>query len=211
MELACTGLTRNFGTTRALRDVSLQLSPGVLAAVVGPNGAGKSTLVRILATLILPDSGTFRLGELDSRKQALRLRRHIGYLGHESMLDGALTVHENLRLFAGLYGAPRTRVDELLARFDAQALGDKPVSSLSRGQEQTAGLCRALLHDPALLLLDEPSTGLDENAQARLWAAAREHAAAGNIVIFTTHDATAAAAAPRLIELKEGCIVRQAG
>ncbi|MCC7508159.1 MAG: ABC transporter ATP-binding protein [Planctomycetes bacterium] len=209
MLLMCNNLTRNFGATRALRGVELSASPGDIIAVIGANGAGKSTLVRILATLLKPDSGSFTLGDLDSRRDTTRLRAHIGYLGHESMLDAALTGRENLRLFARLYGMPAGRGDELIERFEAR-YADSPVSELSRGQEQTIGLCRAILHDPALLLLDEPSTGLDAAAQARLWQAAKDHAGAERIVIFTTHDHTAAeGVAQRTLELKEGSVVGQ--
>ncbi len=212
MRLECSGLTRNFGATRALKGVDLSAAPGDVIAVVGPNGAGKSTLIRILATLLRPDEGSYRIGELDSRKDAIKLRAHVGYLGHESMLDGTLTARENLRLFARLYGASPERVDQSLESFGATRYADHPVSELSRGQEQTTGLCRALLHDPALLLLDEPSTGLDANAQAKLWQTAKDHAAAERIVIFTTHDHTAAGqVATRRVELKEGSIVRADG
>jgi ABC-2 type transport system ATP-binding protein len=212
MRLECSGLTRSFGATRALKGVDLEAAPGDIIAVVGPNGAGKSTLIRILATLLRPDEGAYRIGELDSRKDAIKQRAHVGYLGHESMLDGTLTARENLRLFARLYGAANERVEELIDSFGAAKYAEHPVSELSRGQEQTTGLCRALLHDPALLLLDEPSTGLDASAQTRLWQTAKDHAAAGRIVIFTTHDHAAAdEVATRRVELKEGSVVRAGG
>jgi heme ABC exporter ATP-binding subunit CcmA len=214
MHLACQGLTRSYGATRALSGVDLSAVPGEIVAVVGPNGAGKSTLIRILATLMRPDAGTYRLGDFDSRTHTSRLRAHIGYLGHESMLDSALTVRENLRLFSRLYGAnglrraQSSRADALIDRFNAAAFADNPVTELSRGQEQTAALCRALLHDPALLLLDEPTAGLDAAAQQRLWETAKAHASAGRIVIFTTHDLAAAdQVAHRRVQLKEGRII----
>jgi heme ABC exporter ATP-binding subunit CcmA len=207
MQLTCSALTRSFGATRALRGVDLAASPGEILAVIGPNGAGKSTLIRILATLLRPDSGHFTLGDYDSRNTGNRLKRHIGYLGHESMLDASLTARENLRLFARLYGANVARADELIERFEAERFAANPVGELSRGQEQTVGLCRALLHNPALLLLDEPSTGLDAAAQKRLWSTARSHAEQGNLVIFTTHDHAAAdAVATRQIELQSGAL-----
>lgn len=204
MRLQARSLSRSFGATRALRGVDLMAGPGETVAVTGANGAGKSTLLRILATLLRPDAGTFMLGEIDGLKSPVQLRAHIGYLGHESMLDAALTGRENLRLFARLYGVAASRIDELVARFEI-GYADSPVAAMSRGQEQTIGLCRALLHDPMLLLLDEPSTGLDANAQARLWQAARDHAGGGRIVIFTTHDhAAAGQLAQRRLELVGG-------
>jgi len=186
------GLKRSYGHTRALRGVDFALDRGQVIAVIGPNGAGKSTLVKILATILKPDDGTYHLDGTDAVAKPVQARALIGYLGHESMLDGALTMRENLRLFARLYGVPVARADELVERFGAGGYADRLVGEYSRGQEQTAGLCRALLHTPPLLLLDEPSTGLDAAAQERLWQAAREHANAGGAVLFTTHDHAAA-------------------
>jgi heme ABC exporter ATP-binding subunit CcmA len=190
--VAAQGLSRRYGRTRALQDVAFTADRGQVIAVIGHNGAGKSTLVRILATVLRPDAGKYSIGGVDALAHPVNARALIGYLGHESMLDGALSMRENLRLFARLYGRPPARADELVERFGAQAYADRPVHEYSRGQEQTAGLCRALLHEPALLLLDEPSTGLDTAAQERLWQAAAEHARAGGTVVFTTHDHQAA-------------------
>jgi heme ABC exporter ATP-binding subunit CcmA len=186
------GLSRRYGRTRALEGAYFAVERGQVIAVIGHNGAGKSTLVRILATILKPDSGKYTLGEINAISEPVKARGLIGYLGHESMLDGALSMRENLRLFARLYGCPAARADELIEQFGAKGYADRPVHEYSRGQEQTAGLCRALLHQPALLLLDEPSTGLDTAAQERLWQAAADHAKSGNAVVFTTHDHQAA-------------------
>jgi heme ABC exporter ATP-binding subunit CcmA len=192
--LEARALSRRFGRTRALRKVDFDVQAGEVVAIIGPNGAGKSTLIRILATILRPDEGRCTLAGIDILRQPVKARALIGYLGHESMLDGALSMRENLRLFARIYGAATSRADKLVERFNAGAYADRPVAEYSRGQEQTAGLCRALLHAPALLLLDEPSTGLDEAAQKRLWQSARDHANAGAAVVFTTHDHEAAKA-----------------
>lgn len=207
MKLVAEGITKSWGATHVLRGVDFSVEPGSLVALIGANGTGKSTLIRIFATILRPDDGNVSLGELDCRAQPLKARALLGYLGHESMLDAALSMRENLRLFAALYGVQdhTARADALIERFQAARYADLPVSELSRGQEQTAALCRALVHNPRLLLLDEPSTGLDKDARERLWQAAREQAQTGAVVIFSTHDHDSAqSVADRVVELRDG-------
>ena len=190
-----------------LRGLEFTAEPGSLTALTGGNGTGKTTLIRVLATILRPDDGKLSLGELDYRADALKVRGLIGYLGHESMLDAAMSMRENLQMFAALYGVAdaRARAEALITRFEADRFADLPVSELSRGQEQTAALSRALLHKPKLLLLDEPSTGLDKSARERLWLAARDQAKAGAAVIFSTHDHdSAASVADRVVEMRDG-------
>lgn len=205
MLLACRGLTKSFGATRALRGVDLELGAGAFA-LVGGNGAGKSTLLRVLGTLMRPDTGELSIDGLDARKDALKARARLGYVGHESMLDPVLTLRENLWFFGRLYGVAETaaRAEDLIARFAASAFADTPVSDLSRGQEQAAALCRALMHQPAVLLLDEPSTGLDAAAQQRLAELIRLEADRGACVLFSTHDATLAPVAQRTLSMVDG-------
>ena len=205
MKLVAEGIRKSWGATHVLRGVDFSSEPGSLTALTGANGAGKTTLIRIIATILRPDEGKLSLGGLDLRARPLKARALLGYLGHESMLDSALSMRENLHMFAGLYGAPGTRADALIERFEAKHYADLPVSELSRGQEQTGALCRALVHSPKLLLLDEPSTGLDKEARERLWKAAREQASEGAVVIFSTHDHDSAGrVADRVVELAEG-------
>lgn len=207
MRLKGTGISKSWGATHVLRGVDIEGEPGRVIALIGANGAGKTTLIRILSTIISPDAGALSLGDVDVLRQRLKARALLGYLGHESMLDAALTMRENLHLFGRLYGVEgvRARADALIDRFQAARFSDVPVNELSRGQEQTAGLCRALMHSPKLLLLDEPSTGLDRDARARLWRVARDHAGEGNIVIFSTHDHDSASATADVVwELAEG-------
>jgi ABC-2 type transport system ATP-binding protein len=210
LKLVASGITKSWGPTRVLRGVDLVAEPGSLTALIGANGTGKTTLIRVLATILRPDAGSVKLGELDMRAQPLKARALLGYLGHESMLDAALNTRENLRLFGSLYGIadPKDRAQALIDRFEAASFADLPVAELSRGQEQTAALCRALVHEPRLLLLDEPSTGLDKEARERLWKAAKEQAAQGATVIFSTHDHQAAKeVADRVLEIVDGKIV----
>jgi ABC-2 type transport system ATP-binding protein len=210
MALIATGIEKAWGPTRVLRGAGLTCEPGTLTALIGANGTGKTTLIRVLATILRPDAGSVTLNDIDVRQSPQKARAHIGYLGHESMLDAALTPRENLRLFARLYGVsePNARADALLQRFEATSFADTPVAELSRGQEQTAALCRALVHEPRLLLLDEPSTGLDKEARERMWRAAREQAAKGAIVLFSTHDHDSASqVADRTLTMSEGKVV----
>jgi heme exporter protein A len=158
------GLTRRFGERTALQDVTLRLPAGATLAVLGRNGAGKSTLLRLLATLLRPHSGeVFVLGEpLPQRGFAVRAK--LGLLAHEPLLYRDLSGRENLRYHARLHGVAPPRVEELLAAVAMEKRADDPVRLLSRGMVQRLAVCRAVLHDPALLLLDEPRANLDPAA-----------------------------------------------
>ena len=207
MKLVAKGITKSWGATHVLRGLDFSAEPGSLVALTGANGTGKTTFIRVLATILRPDDGDVTLGDHDYKTSLQKVRGAIGYLGHDSMLDSAQTMRENLHLFGALYGVidPPARASALIQRFEATHFADLPVLELSRGQEQTAALCRALIHEPALLLLDEPSTGLDKSARERLWQAAREHAKAGAVVIFSTHDHESAnSVADRVVEVKDG-------
>ena len=158
------GLARHYGEREALAGVSLSLNDGQTLVVFGPNGAGKSTLLRVLATLLRPHAGNVRV--LGSRlpEQAWAVRGRIGLLAHEPLLYRELTARENLCYHARLHGVSETRVDELLG---AVAMADRacePLRTLSRGMVQRVAVARAVLHDPELLLLDEPYANLDPAA-----------------------------------------------
>lgn len=207
MRLAGKGIVKSWGATHVLRGLDITCEPGTVTALTGGNGTGKTTLIRILATILKPDEGEVTLGDVDLRASPLRARIHIGYVGHESMLDAALSIRENLHLFGRLYGVndPKTRAARLIERFEASRFADLPLTELSRGQEQAGALCRALVHEPKLLLLDEPSTGLDTHARERLWRVAREQAETGAVVIFSTHDHDSAQnVADNVVEIVEG-------
>jgi heme exporter protein A len=159
------GLTRRYGERLALADVTLSVGAGQTLAVLGPNGAGKTTLLRLLATLLRPHGGeVFVLGHaLPDEGWAVRGR--IGLLGHEPLLYRELSARENLAVYAALHGLDgEARAEELLAAVAMERRADEPLRTLSRGMVQRVAVCRALLHDPELLLLDEPRANLDPAA-----------------------------------------------
>lgn len=188
--LTLTDVSRHFGRRRALSRVTVTAEAGQVIALLGANGAGKSTLLSILSTLLDPSSGEVRYGGMTVREGGARLRGRIGLLGHDLYLYPELSAAENLRFFADLYSldAPAERVAGALA---SAALADRasdPVASFSRGMRQRLAVERALLHDPRLVLLDEPFTGLDDPSSEALRDRLRALRSRGAIVIVTTHE-----------------------
>jgi heme exporter protein A len=183
------GVSRVYGRRRALHGVSFDASSGSIVGVLGPNGAGKSTLLGIVSTLLRPTSGSVAYGPAGPAEPAA-VRARIGVLGHDLFLYPELTARENLTFFAGLYGCAdvRDRVDDALARAGLSARADDATVGFSRGMRQRVALERALIHDPRLVLLDEPFTGLDEASAASLLARLRGLRDSGRIVVLATHD-----------------------
>lgn len=180
-------VTKTFGPVRALVQVSAELPGGEVSAILGPNGSGKSTLLAIVGTLMRPTSGKVEHGELGSRRDVVRAS--LGWVGHESLSYPELTGRENVELAARLHGCdPERAVEEASARFDLGAFLDRPVRTYSRGQRQRIALARALVHRPQLLLLDEPTTGLDAGATRKLTEVVRAEARGGAVVVVVTHD-----------------------
>jgi heme exporter protein A len=155
------GLTRYFGEREALSGVSLSLSRGQTLLVLGPNGAGKTTLLRILATLLRPHAGDVSVLGSELPRAAWGVRGRVGLLGHEALLYRELSARENLRFHARLHGVGPGRVEELLGAVGMSRRADEPLRTLSRGMAQRVAIARAVLHDPELLLLDEPRANLD--------------------------------------------------
>ncbi len=183
-------VTRHFGRRRALAKVSFTCEAGSITGLLGPNGAGKSTLLSILATLAAPTAGRVRYGDATATTHGAAVRGRIGALGHDLYLYPELTARENLRFFAKLYAldAVDGRVDEALARAGLSDRGDDLVSGFSRGMRQRLALERALLHEPRLVLLDEPFTGLDDASTQTLVGRLRAWRDRGAILLVTTHD-----------------------
>jgi heme exporter protein A len=180
------GLTRNYGERAALNGVTLTLPPGHTLVVFGPNGAGKTTLLRVLATLLRPHAGEVTVLGARLPDEAWRVRGRIGLLGHEPLLYRELTPRENLRYHARLHGVGDERVEEQLSAVSMSARADEPGRTLSRGMVQRVAVARATLHDPELLLLDEPYANLDPAAIELVEPLIG--AGSGRTRVLTSHD-----------------------
>ncbi len=180
------GAGRRYGERAALRDVSLVLGAGQTLVVFGPNGAGKTTLLRMLATLLRPHAGEVRVLGRALPDDGYAVRGRIGFLGHEPLLYRELTGRENLRFHARLHGVAAERVDEALEAVRLRNRADDPIAELSRGMVQRAAVARAILHDPALLLLDEPLANLDPAAAEVLEPLIGR--SSGRTRVVTSHD-----------------------
>lgn len=208
--LSVVDLARHYGRRKALSQVNFTCGAGDIIGLLGPNGAGKSTLLNILATLISPSRGRVEYGDRTAAEGGAEIRGRIGMLGHDLFLYPELTARENLVFFAQLYGLPDVRavVQASLARAGLADRGDDLVSGFSRGMRQRVALERALLHEPRLVLLDEPFTGLDQASTAALVARLRERQQAGCILVMATHDLEVAdGLLSRAIYLKNGRLV----
>jgi heme exporter protein A len=197
------GLARHFGERTALRDVSLRLEAGQTLAVLGRNGAGKSTLLRILSTLLRPHAGEATVLGESLPKRAFAVRARVGLLGHEPLLYRDLSGRENLRYHARLHDLADERVDDVLEAVEMGVRADDPVRTLSRGMVQRVAVCRAVLHDPALLLLDEPRANLDPGAAELVEPLIG--GGHGRSRVLTSHDPSAALdEADLVLGLKDG-------
>jgi heme exporter protein A len=195
-------LRRDFGEVTALSGVSLRLAAGGSLAVLGPNGSGKSTLLRILAGLLRPSGGEASVLGCSLPKETYRLRGRVGYLGHQPLLFRDLTPRENLALVAALHGIePERRIDELLEAVHMSHRADDRVAELSAGMRQRIDICRAVLHEPELLLLDEPDAHLDAEARRLIQPLIATGPNRARVVV--SHDREAATAgADAVLELR---------
>ena len=172
-EVVIDGVTKRYGRTLALDEVSLAVRPNEQFALLGPNGAGKTTLLHILCTILKPDSGTARIGGVDVVAHPLQARRSLGVVFQEPSLDDRLTVYENLNFHGLVYGVPagrrNSRIDEMLQLVELADWRDSLVRTLSAGMKRRLEIARALVHDARVLFLDEPTVGLDAQSRGRLW------------------------------------------
>ncbi len=206
------GLTRSFGSVRALRGVDLEVPAGTVTALLGPNGAGKTTLVRILATLIRPDGGTARVGGWDVVRDAFAVRSRIGLTGQYAALDEPLTGRENLRLIGRLarLGERRARAqaDDLLELVGLVEAADRPVRTYSGGMRRRVDIAAGLVGWPAALFLDEPTTGLDPRGRLDIWALLASLVREGTTLLLTTqHLEEADRLADQVAVMDRGLIV----
>ena len=181
-------LTRTFGRRVALRELTFQVHDGECLALFGPNGAGKTTLLRVLAGLLRPTRGKARVAGVDLPGGG-ESRAVVGLISHQTMLYAALTALENVEFAARLYGvpSPRDAAHRALARMRLAERADSPVRSLSRGMQQRVSIARAIVHDPRVVLLDEPYTGLDEAGASALSDALRSLRSGGAALVLVTH------------------------
>ena len=198
-----TSLTQRFGSEVALDAVDVAIDGGEHLAVLGENGAGKTTLLRILATAARPTSGSLEIFGLDAMVERRRLRARIGFVAHAPGLYAALSATENLEFFCTLQGVARSRVPEVLDLIGLTEAGRRPAANLSRGAQQRLAIGRAVLHDPRLLVLDEPDASLDSDGADLLARVMR-----GRTAIIATHDhALANRLCQRTLMLRRGRVV----
>jgi heme exporter protein A len=190
LEIETKNLTKDFGHRQALRGVDLELPAGEFLTIIGPNGAGKSTLLRCIAGLSKPTRGQVLLRGQPLDVNATEVRRRIGLVSHQTLLYDDLTAVENLRFYGRMYDVERldSRIDELLGRLGLLRRAHDPVRTYSRGMQQRLAIARALLHRPSLILLDEPYTGLDEQATEQLHDMLRTMESGDQTLIMTTHN-----------------------
>ncbi len=208
-EVSVAGLTKSYGPTLALAGVDLSFSAGSVTVIQGSNGSGKSTLLWLLAMLAYPTRGEIRYGKYGvSRADGLRGR--IGFVAHQLQLYPGLSGHENLLLAAKLQNIPyaEKRATDLCEALSLGEYWDRPVRTYSRGQAQRVSIARALLHEPRLLLMDEPATGLDAKSTASVVGLIEQEKQDGAIVIVVTHEAKfASQVADRVLHMDRGRLV----
>lgn len=201
--LVATSLTQRFGSELALDAVDMAIDTGEHLAVLGENGAGKTTLLRILATAARPSSGTLEIFGLNAVIERRRLRARIGYVAHASGLYPALSAAENLEFYSTLQGVDRARVGEVLELIGLAEFARRPAGKLSRGEQQRLAIGRAVLHDPKLLVLDEPDASLDSGGPDLLAKVMR-----GRTAVIATHDhALANRLCQRTVVLRRGRVI----
>ena len=205
------GLTRRFGPTTAVRDLTLQITKGEVFGLLGPNGSGKTTTIRMLCGLLAPSSGTATVADIEVTEAPDRIKERIGYMSQKFGLYEDLTVAENMDFYGGIYGladAGRTgRIAEVVAFLGLERRLSQLAGTLSGGWKQRLALACALMHQPALLFLDEPTAGVDPAARRSFWRTIHALASAGTTVIVTTHYMDEAAQCGRVAMMSQGHLI----
>ncbi len=202
-------LVKRFGLKAVLRGVDFEVQPGEFVALLGPNGAGKTTFLRILASLSRPSMGAVNIAGYQLPHQAAQVRARLGVVSHMPLLYGDLTAEENLKFYARMYNVPNyeSRITEVLEMVGLENRRRDLVRTFSRGMQQRLAIGRAVIHDPEVMLFDEPYTGLDQDASSMLDDVLRSVAAEGRTVVMTSHDlARAEELATRFDILSRGVI-----
>ncbi|MXZ22806.1 MAG: heme ABC exporter ATP-binding protein CcmA [Caldilineaceae bacterium SB0665_bin_25] len=203
----CEHIEKRFGYRRVLRDVSFSVAAGEVLSLLGANGSGKTTLLRIIASLDRPDKGEVWLGPVPLSTASHEIRRYVGVVAHAPLLYDRLTGAENLRFFARLYDLeePQRRIEQLLRTLDLWRWRDSSVRTYSRGMSQRLAIARALLHDPPVVIFDEPDTGLDRESLKQMTELIGQLRERDRAVLITTHSMERAAAwGDRVVELHAG-------
>lgn len=184
------GLTKSFSNHLALRGIDLEVRRGESVAIFGPNGAGKTTLIKVLATIMNPSSGRILVDGMSLKNNAEEIRRRIGVVTHQTFLYSNLTAYENLEFYSRMYDVPgrKERIHEVVAMVGMTSRLYDRVGTLSRGMQQRLSIARSLLHKPVIMLLDEPETGLDQQATSMLWKALQTEGEEKRTIILTTHN-----------------------
>ena len=202
-------LVKRFGLKTVLRGVDFEVQPGEFVALLGPNGAGKTTFLRVLASLSRPSLGEVNIAGYKLPHEAAQVRARLGVVSHLPLLYGDLTAEENLRFYARMYNVPNyeSRINEVLDMVGLELRRRDLVRTFSRGMQQRLAIGRAVLHDPDVVLFDEPYTGLDQDASSMLDEVLKTVAAKGRTVVMTSHDlARAEDLATRFDILSRGAI-----
>ena len=188
--ISATGVRKDFGDRRVLHNLDLQVGWGEIAALFGANGAGKTTLLRILAGLTRPDDGQLHIGNRRVHRGGSAARRLVGFVGHESLLYDDLTCRENLAFYGQLYGIANIdlRIQQVLEQVGLADRRNRKVRTLSHGMQKRLSVARAILHEPTVLLMDEPESGLDSVSTENLGQLLRDWASSGKSVLLTTHS-----------------------
>jgi heme ABC exporter ATP-binding subunit CcmA len=181
-------LSKSFGAYTALKGIDLEVNYGESVVILGPNGAGKTTLIKVLATIMKPSAGKLTIDGLSYKKQAEEIRRRIGVVTHDTFLYSNLSAYENLDFYCRMYDVAKERIQEVVIMVGMTSRLYDRVSTLSRGMQQRLSIARAMLHQPTIILLDEPETGLDQQALSMLWTVVKGQGAEKRTVVLTTHN-----------------------
>ena len=206
------GLTKSFGNHLALDSIDLTVETGKTLAIFGPNGAGKTTLIKILASIMKPSAGEVCINGLDLNHNAEAIRSQIGIVSHQTFLYSNLTAYENLLFYSRMYDVAdfKQRIYQVVSMVGMQSRLHDRIGTLSRGMQQRLSIARCLLHKPPIILLDEPETGLDQQAISMLWGALKEDCTIKRTIIFTSHSLERGLnACDTLIILNKGRIAHQ--
>ena len=204
MSILVKNITKSYGSQKALNDISLEIKPGQITGLLGPNGAGKSTLMKIITGSVIPDQGIVTVNGTDVVKEPIKIQRSLGYLPEHNPLYLELYVKEYLAYVASIYKVPKARVAEVIEQTILGPEQHKKIQALSKGYRQRVGLAAALIPDPAVLILDEPTTGLDP-AQLNEIRSLLKHISQDKTVLFSTHIMQ------EVVELCTSCIFLNEG